>query len=148
MTETRNDALNRMTAEYTALYDHVRAEVPDARPLNPRLLREALAQNIAKTGRLRYLKNPPTYAERPLGHAYAILKRWHQGNGQLDSRTILKWRLSADAVRSSLPSELARLVPATDADLFTAIDQAVLITARGKSSATEAWTRAIGTVPA
>ena len=136
MPETRAEAIDRLTNEYTERTANL--DTDDVLALTADQFRQCLEECVAKTGRVRFLKNPPTFRQRPYGSLFLRLYRWHGGNGQLDGYMMAKW--DADHMRrlSDLVDWKVQNFPE-----FDAFDTAAIL-ARGGSPAANAWRRALG----
>ncbi len=126
--ETRAEAIDRLTAEYAEKL----AKLPDEHPGVPvEAFRQALEESVAKTGRVRFLRRPPTFRDRPHGSMFLRLYRWHGGGGNFDGYFFAKW--DCDAHRRRHPE-------------FPTFDQwdTTAIVARGGSPAVQRWADALG----
>ena len=126
--ETRAEAIDRLTAEYAEKL----AKLPDEHPGVPvEDFRQALEESVAKTGRVRFLRRPPTFLDRPHGSIFLRLYRWHGGNGNLDGYMLARWDVNHH--RGWFPD-------------FPTFDQwdTTAIVARGGSPAVDRWADALG----
>ena len=130
-TETREQAIARLCDEYR---EHS-AKLPEDMPrLSVEQFATALDQSIAKTGRVRFLKNAPTFRDRPFGSIFLRLYRWHGGSGNLDGYMFAKWDCEYATRQGNVP----------DWPTFDEWDTTALVARGGVSSAVEAWRRALG----
>jgi len=141
-TETRAEALDRLVNEY---HNKVK-NLPAEQILTTEQFRTALDESIAKTGRVRLLKNPPTFRERPHGSMFLRLYRWHGTGGELtgyfmareDHKYVVR---TLNRPPSERRGEQYDWLPMSWPSL-DAFDNTAII-ARGGSPATEAWQRAL-----
>lgn len=157
---TRTDKLAHNLELYRARWQLAHDADPTIPLMHPDLFALALDDTVSKRAPYNFLRTPPTYRERPIGSLFLRLKRWHAGNGQLDSRMIATWdarnfiRNVTGPARnldlSRYPDDLARLLPSGDRAaerLVDMIDNTLRLMRGGPSSATRAWERALGVVP-
>ncbi len=147
MTETRSEAIDRLVAGY----DRDLAKYPELVPdvLTSEDFRTCLEQIVAKTGKIRFLKNPPTFRDRPFGSLFLRLYKWHGGGGDLTGRFIANedclWVGRINAGRGGREESgvgTADWVPTS----FPTFDQfdATTMLVRGGSPAAERWKKALG----
>ena len=142
--ETRQECIDRLVEEYGPKHAKLMAAGQECLTLNQ--FRICLEESIAKTGKVRLLKNPPSFRDRPHGSIFLRLYKWHGSNGDLHgyffAREDCLWIERINRRRAVDRVGVAAWVPETF-PTFEAFDTTA-ITARGKSTAAQAWQNALG----